>query len=51
MAREENVYIVIYVTSTKEENVKSNSCHQQVTEAGCRSCSGKSVCCRRGFGW
>lgn len=43
--------VVIYVTSTKEENVKSNSCHQRMTEAGCRSCGGGSVCCHGDFGW
>lgn len=35
---------MIYVNSTKEENVKSNSCHQRVTEAGCRSCSWLGTC-------
>lgn len=32
--REEEVSVVIDVTSAKEGNVKSNSCHRRVTDAG-----------------
>lgn len=42
--------MIYCVTSTKEENVGSNSCHQQVMEAGCRSGGGRRVCCHPGLG-